>query len=185
MVMVFQVAAPAGLADVAYGIVAALLITGSAIALLSLRGGKERRVKLLVTGVVVLVAGAGVFFVSNPTQQNSIRVGSGSVQVTTSFFNVNVTSNQISRAYVVSLSSWNVSITSRTDGSSFGSFRSGYFMLSDGAKAEVLSSEDTNVVVVLQSGTYLILGPSDFQAFLNSFSQSVAQVSGGPAVQPP
>ena len=166
LVMVFQVAAPAGLADAVYGVVAALLITGAVIALLSLRAGKEKRVKLLVVGVVVLVAGGGVFFVSNPTHQDSIRVGLGSVQVSTSFFNVNVTSNQISRAFVVNFSNWNVSITSRTDGSAFGSFHSGFFSLSNGAKAEVLTTEDTNLVVVLDSGTYLILGPSDFQSFL-------------------
>jgi hypothetical protein len=178
LIMVFQVAAPGGLADVVYGVIAALLIAGTVIALLSLRTGKEKRVKLLVVGVIILVAGGSVFVVSNPAQQDSIRVGSGSVGVSTSFFNVNVTSNQISRAYVVNFSTWNVSITSRTDGSAFGSFLSGFFTLSNGAKAEVLTTEDTNLVVVLDSGTYLILGPSDFQSFLNSFSQSVMQVSG-------
>ncbi len=140
---------------------------------------------LLVVGVVILVAGVGVFFVSNPSQQDSIKVGTGSIQVSTSFFHVNVTSNQISRVYVVNLSNWNISITSRTDGSAFGSFRSGFFTLSNGAKAEVLTIEDTNLVVVLDNGIYLILGPSDFQSFLNSFSLSVMRVSGGPTAQPP
>jgi Bacterial PH domain len=176
--MVFQVAAPGGLADVVYGVIAALLFAGTVIALLSLRTGKEKRVRLLVVGVIILVAGGSVFVISNPTQHDSIRVGPGSVGVSTSFFNVNVTSNQISRAYVVNFSTWNVSITSRTDGSAFGSFLSGFFTLSNGAKAEVLTTQDTNLVVVLDSGTYLILGPSDFQSFLNSFNQSVTQVSG-------
>ncbi|MGD0636918.1 MAG: hypothetical protein ABSA72_02615, partial [Nitrososphaerales archaeon] len=176
MIVVFQVAPPAELAAVVYGVIAALLITGAAIALFSLKVGKEKRLKLLVVGVVVLVAGGGVFFVSNPTQQDSIGVGSGSVQVSTSFFHLNVTPSQISRVYVVDLSNWNLSITSRTDGAALGEFRSGFFTLSNGARAEVLTTEDTNLVVVLNSGTYLILGPSDFQSFLNSFSRSVMQV---------
>ena len=185
MVTVFQVAAPAGLADLVYGVIVVLLVVGAALALLSLMAGKENRVRLLVVGVVLLVSGGGVFFVSNPTHQDSITVGSGSVRVSTSFFNVNVTSSQISRAYVVNFSSWNVSITSRTDGSALGSFRSGFFTLSNGAKAEVLTTGDTNLVVVLDSGTYLVLGPPDFRSFLSSFSQSVTQVSGGPTAQQP
>ena len=98
LVVVFQVAAPGGLADVVYGVIAALLIAGTVIALLSLRTRKEKRVRLLVVGVIILVAGGSVYVVSNPAQQDSIRVGSGSIGVSTSFFNVNVTSNQISRA---------------------------------------------------------------------------------------
>jgi hypothetical protein len=140
--------------------------------------GREKRLKLLAVGVVLLLAGGGVFFVSNPSHHDSIAVGSGSVRVSTSYFTVNVTSGQISQAYVVNFSSWNVSISARTDGSALGSYRSGYFTLSNGAKAEVLTTGDTNLVVVLDSGTYLILGPSDFQPFLSSFSESVVQVPG-------
>ena len=61
--------APAGLADVVYGAVAALLIAGAVIALLSLRAGRDKRIRLLIVGVILLVAGGSVFFVSNPTHR--------------------------------------------------------------------------------------------------------------------
>jgi hypothetical protein len=174
----FLVNPPAGLADVVYGIVVALLITGVLMALISFRVGKEKRSRLLVAGIVVIVAGAGVYFVGAPTQPSSITVNPGLVQVEASpFFNVQVPTAQISQAYVVNLTNWNISVSSRSDGSAFGSYLSGYFSLSNGAKAEVLSTGNTNLVLVLKDGTYVILGPSDFQAFLTSFDQNVMPVS--------
>ena len=178
LVTVFLVNTPALLSILVLGIVVVLIVVGAVLAIFSFVGEKKRT-QILVGGIIMIIAGAGVYFVSNPSQQNSIAVGSGSVLVSASpYFNLNVSAGQISRAYVVSLSSWNITITSRTDGSALGSFLSGFFTLSNGARAEVLTTEDTNLVVVLDSGTYLILGPSDFQSFLNSFSQSVIQVPG-------
>jgi uncharacterized membrane protein len=185
LVTVFPVNAPPILAVLVLGIVVVLIIVGAVLVIFSLVGKQKKRMQILSAGIVMLIAGAGVFFVSYPSQQNSVAVGKGSVLVSASpYFNLNVSAGQISRAYVINLSSWNVTITSRTDGSALGSFLSGFFTLSNGAKADVLTTQDTNLVVVLDSGTYLILGPPDFQSFLNSFSQSVMQVSGGPAAQP-
>jgi hypothetical protein len=132
-----------------------------------------------VAGIVILISGGVVLFVSHPTGNDSIAVGQGSVKVSASYFNINVTVAQISHAYVVNLSNWNVSIATRNDGSALGSFRSGQFTLSNGAKAEILTTEDQNLVLVLDGGTHVILGPSDFQAFLSSFDQSVIQASNG------
>lgn len=176
MATVFVVTPPAGLSEFVYGVVLTLLIAGVVLALSSFKVGKERRAKLLVVGVIFLVAGAGVYFVTSPTQQDSITVNSGFIQVSTSQFDIQVPVAQIAHAYVVNLSDWNVSISSRTDGSAFGSYRSGYFALSNGAKAEVLTTGDANLVLVLNSGTYVILGPSDFQAFTNSFTQNVLRL---------
>ena len=178
LVTVFPVTAPAVLAILSLGIIAVLIIIGVVLTIISLIG-KERRTKILAAGVVMLVAGAGVYFVTNPSHQNSISVGKGSVLVSTSYFNLNVSAGQISKAYVVSLSSWNITIASRTDGSALGSFLSGYFTLSNGEKADVLSRNNTDLVLVLTSGTYVILGPLDFQAFLSTFDQSVMQVATG------
>ena len=130
-----------------------------------------------MVGIVLLIAGAGAFFLTSPSHQNSITVSKGSVLVSTAYFNLNVSASQISKAYVVSLSSWNITIASRTDGSALGLFHSGYFTLSSGVKADVLSRNDTNLVLVLTSGTYVILGPQDFQTFLSTFDQSVMQVA--------
>jgi hypothetical protein len=180
LVTVFLVNTPALLSILVLGIVVVLIVVGAVLAIFSFVG-KKKRTQILVGGIIMIIAGAGVYFVSNPSQQNSIAVGSGSVLVSASpYFNLNVSASQISRAYVANLSSWNVTIASRTDGSALGSFLSGYFTLSNGAKADVLTNEDTNLVLVLDSGTYLILGPTDFQPFLSSFSQSVMQVSSGP-----
>jgi hypothetical protein len=185
LVTVFPVNEPALLSILVLGIVVVLIVVGAVLVIFSFVG-KKKRTQILVAGIVMLIAGAGVFFLANPSQQNSITVGNGSVLVSASpYFNLNVSASQISKAYVVSLSSWNITITSRTDGSALGSFLSGYFTLSNGARADVLTTEDTDLVLVLNSGTYLILGPTDFQPFLNSFSQSVVQVSGGPTVQSP
>ena len=163
---------------VVWGIVGALVVAGAALVVFSLLG-KERRTKVLVAGVVILIAGAGVFLVSNPSRKDSVSVGNGSVLVSTAYFNLNVSASQVSKAYVVSLSSWNITIAKRTDGSALGQFRSGHFTLSNGANADILSRNDTNLVLVLNSGTYVILGPQDFQGFLSAFEGSVMQVPSG------
>jgi len=140
---------------------------------------KEQRTKLLALGLILLVAGAVVFYISNPAKQESITVGTGWVQaVAPPYFNINVTASQIERAYVVNLNDWNVSISTRTAGTAFGGFLAGYFKLSNGANAEVLTTGESDLVLVLQSGTYVVLGPADFQAFLTSFDQSVTTAAG-------
>ena len=108
MVTVFPVNEPAILAILVLGIVAVLIIVGVVLAIFSLIG-KKKRTQILVAGIVMLISGAGVFFVSNPSHPNSIATGTGSVLVSASpYFNLNVSASQISKAYVVSLSSWNV-----------------------------------------------------------------------------
>lgn len=170
--------APPILTTIVLGIIAVLVIVGL-ILVVSSFVGRGRRVKMLAVGVVLLVTGAGVFFVTSPSHQNSISVGDGSVLVSTSYFDLNVSAVQITKAFVVNLSTWNVTVSARTDGSAFGQFLSGYFALSNGAKADILSAGDTNLVLVLQSGTYVILGPQDFPPFITTFDRSVLPVPGG------
>lgn len=172
----FLVSEPAILMWIVIPIIAAMLIGGVAAALFSFRVSKEKRAKLLATGTILLVAGGFVFYLSNPFEQNSIVVGNDSLQVSAPpYFNLNVSASQIDHAYVVNLASWNVSITTRTSGTAIGSFLSGYFKLSNGASADLLSDGQANLVVVMNSGTYVILGPTDFQTFLAAFNQSVTQ----------
>jgi hypothetical protein len=172
----FLVNRPAASVDIFIAIVLILLVPGFALVAVSFRMGREGRAKLLATGLVLLVAGGAVSYLSNPLAQNSVAVGHGSVRVQAPpYFDINITSSQIERAYVVNLTDWNVSITARTGGTALGSFRSGYFKLSNGASAELLTTGQSNLVLVLNSGAYVILGPEDFQAFLVAFDQSVTQ----------
>ena len=172
----FPVNPPVSFAGFSVAIVLVLLATGAAFAVVSFRVSREKRYRLLAAGIILLVVGGGVFFISDPLEQNAVAVGNGSLRVTAPpYFDINITSSQIARAYVVNLTDWNVSITARTGGTAFGSFRSGYFHLSNGASAELLTSGQTNLVLVLKSGTYVILGPQDFQAFLSDFDRSVMQ----------
>jgi hypothetical protein len=174
----FLVSEPADLMLLLIGIVAVMLIGGVVVVMFSFKVSKEKRNKLIATGIILLVTGGFVFYLSNPYQQNSIMVGSGSVQVSAlPYFNLNVSASQIKQAYVVNLSDWNVSISARTSGTALGSFNSGYFTLSNGASADLLSDGNTNLVLVLNSGAYVILGPTDFQTFLSDFNQSVTQAS--------
>jgi hypothetical protein len=174
----FLLSEPAGLMLLLIGIVAAILIGGVVAVLFSFKVSKEKRNKLIATGIILFVTGGFVFYLSDPYQANSITVGGSSVQISAPpYFNLDVTASQIKQAYVVNLSDWNVSISARTSGTALGSFNSGYFTLSNGASADLLSDGNTNLVLVLNSGTYVILGPTDFQTFLSDFNQSVTQAS--------
>ena len=170
----YLIGRPGDASELAAGIFLSVLIPGLVLAALSLKLGRERRAKLLAGALVLLVSSGVVFFVSDPFEQNSVSVGNGSVLVSAPpYFSLNVTSTQIASAFVVNLSSWNVSITSRTAGTELGSFRSGYFRLSNGASADLLSTGNTNLVLVLKSGVYVILSPENFQSFLSVFAQNV------------
>lgn len=169
----FLVAPPAALADISWGALLALAIPGVILLLLALRGSKEKRLKLVAIGVILLLSGGFVFFLSNPFQQNSITVGTGSIRADAPpYFNLNITKGQIASLYVENLTTWNITISARTSGTALGSFDSGFFKLSNGANADVLTTGNTNLVIVLSSGTYVILGPQDFQSFLSDFEQS-------------
>jgi hypothetical protein len=169
---------PAVLTEIVVVVVVALLAVGAGMSLISLRMSKDKRLKLLVGGIIIMVSGAGIFFISDPSGQNTVAIGNSSLRVSAPpYFNLNLTSGQIGHAYVVNLNDWNISISSRTDGSALGSYDAGFFTLSNGASADVLTTGQSNLVLVLKSGTYVIVGPSNFQAFLSDFDQSVMNVN--------
>jgi hypothetical protein len=53
----------------------------------------------------------------------------------------------------------------------------GEFQLSNGASADIISGSPTDLVMLTTGGTHVILGPSNFQAFVGDFSSRVAPVA--------
>ena len=174
----FLLGPPGASIELSLGIVLSLLLVGAALTGFALRLDKTKRSKLLAAGIVLLVVGGFVLYFTNPFEQNSMTVGNGWVSATAPpYFDLNITTTQIAHAYVVDLNSWNVSIAARDFGTSFGSFHSGFFTLSNGARADVLSDGEVNLVLILKTGTYVILGPSQFQAFSADFGRRVDQTT--------
>src|SRR5208283_2257074 len=128
------------------------------------------RMNVLIAVLVVLVAAVGLgFYVFNPGQPNSVTVTQGAFSVQTNYFSAMLGTGQIKEAFVVNLATWNLTLSQRTFGESAGQLNDGFFQLSNGASADVLSDSQTNLVVVTTGGTYYILAPNDFQAFVSEF----------------
>jgi hypothetical protein len=136
-------------------------------------------VALLVIGVVVIALGVGLSYGS--TGSTIITVGSGYLYVKSSSFggpgNLNVTTGEVQSAYVARIGVGNLTI-SKQHGTNIGDYNVGVFTLGNGATAYVASDNSTDLVLLLSSGEYVILGTNDTTSLVSTFSQSVHAVSG-------
>jgi hypothetical protein len=134
----------------------------------------------LIVGILVITLGAGLSLSSGAS--SDITVGSGYVYVQSPSFagagNTNITSGQISTAYVGSLGSGNLTL-SKQHGTNTGRINIGVFTLDSGPTAIVVSDNSTVLVIHLDSGDYVILGTSDTSDLVSVFSQSVHPVETG------
>jgi hypothetical protein len=134
----------------------------------------------LVIGLVAIGAGAGLSLSTGTPSE--ITVGSGYVYVQSPSFtgpgDTNVTSGQISAAYVGDLGSGNLTL-SKQYGTNIGELNVGVFTLDNGPTAFVVSDNSTVLVIHLDSGEYVILGTTDTNELVSAFSQSVHPVEAG------
>ncbi len=85
---------------------------------------------------------------------------------------MNITSSQITSAYLGLIGSGNLTL-SKQQGTNYDHFNVGIFTLGDGKTAYVVSNNSTDLIIQLNCGEYVILGTSDTNALATSFSQNV------------
>lgn len=137
----------------------------------------------LAIGIVVsLLAGGALaanFLNPNPP---AITIGQGEVSINTQVPGVGAmsfSSADMKEAYVQSMGSGVLASMSKEIGTNMGDYNVGTFVLGNGATAYVVTDAANNVVVALNDGSYLVLGPpsNNFTGFVNLFSEDVMQVS--------
>jgi hypothetical protein len=137
-------------------------------------------VVFLMIGLVAIGAGAALSLSTGTPSE--ITVGSGYVYVQSPSFtgpgDKNITSGQISAAYLGDLGSGNLTI-SKQYGTNIGELNIGVFTLDNGPTAFVVSDNSTVLVIHLDSGEYVILGTTDTNELVSAFSQSVHPVEAG------
>jgi hypothetical protein len=137
----------------------------------------ENRYVYLIVGMLVLGIGATIYVTSS--LPSTITVGPQYVSYQSSFLgagSMNIASDQIANAYVGQLGQGDLRM-SRTFGTSSGSLNIGLFALANGETAHVVTNNQTSLVIELKNGEYVILGVSDMNAFAESFSRNVYQLS--------
>ncbi len=176
-VMQFTVQPSSSLGTIA---LVALVVTGAVLLLLALTTGRRAKTirrtfaALMIIGLVVIGLGVWLFFASSTP--STITVGSGYVSIQSPGFsgagNMNITANKIASAYVGQIGSGNLTL-SKQHGTNYDHFNVGIFTLGNGATADVVSNNSTDLIIQLSSGEYVILGTSNTNALATSFSQSV------------
>ena len=133
-------------------------------------------IAVLITAFALIVPGATI---GAGTGTNTVTVGHGYVAINAHFLGKkNYSSSDFKYAFMENLNSGNVTLKVRTEGTSFGNVNEGYYTTSSGATAYVVSDNVTDVVALLSSGIYLIIGTNNTQAFASYFSSNVIPVSG-------
>jgi hypothetical protein len=181
MISTFILQPPINLDIVSLSLIAVLLVFTVIAVTRALRYKTRTNKVVAVVAVIIAVGGLGLYSY-NPGPQSSVTVSPGALSVNAvGYFSTTVQASQVREAYVVNLGSWNVTLSSRTWGENVGELSVGFYRLSNGASADVLTDSQTNLVVVTTSGTYFILAPNDFQAFVAAFSSQVVPVANSAA----
>lgn len=129
---------------------------------------------------VFIVAGAPLFALADfGGTSDTITIGHGEVNVTASMLgNSTYTASDISFAFVENVHTGNLTISSKNYGTKSGDLDVGKFTLSNGAGADVVTNNATSVVVLLNSGLYLILGCNNTALLAQDFSSNVYRLPG-------
>lgn len=139
-----------------------------------------RAIGLIVTFVIVAAAGLPIFLVENYAGGNAtISVGNAYIQISAPLIgSSNYTASDIKYAFVENLNSGNITLSQRTDGTSMGSLNEGYFTLSSGHAANVVSDNLTSIVLETASGPWVVLGTPNTGALAAYINAHVHAVSG-------
>ena len=132
----------------------------------------------LTCGIVLIALAIGAFFIYYAP--STVTVGSGYINVQFSSLSPipfiggekNVTSSEISAAYVGQIGSGNFTLN-KLYGANAGDTNVGVYTLGNGATAYIASTNSTDLIIQLNSGQYIILGTSNINALATSFSQNV------------
>jgi hypothetical protein len=135
--------------------------------------------KMIVLFVALLMAGAIITFTTGSGGASKIEVGPHFIAINAQFIgSKNYTSSEIMYAYVENINSGNLTLGNRIEGSGLESYSEGIFTLSNGQTAYVIDISAIVLIVHLQNGNALVLGPSNTTALANYFNKNVFPVSG-------
>lgn len=142
------------------------------------RGRTKNNIIGAIVVLIIIGASAGlVYYVSN-SRPATIAVESGQFTISAQQIGTyTYTSAEIQNAYVTNLGSGVLSSVSRQHGYESSGYNVGVYTLSGGKTAYVISENNTNLVVQLDSGMYLVLSPANFTTFVNYFSENVSPVA--------
>ena len=127
----------------------------------------------------IVLFGIGLSFFFTTGSNSSIIVQKGEITVSGQFIGNNTyTTGEIKSAFEENINSGNITLSNRNIGTSAGSINEGKFTLSNGASAYVVSDNQEDLIVLLDSGLYLVLGPTNLSAFASDFSSNVYSVTG-------
>lgn len=147
-----------------------------------MRSGTTRKRSIVIIVVFALVAAGigsvGFYLGKNTNSPAYITIGNGFIQVKSSETGtVNVTSSQITYAYVSNILTGNLTISSKQHGLSNSVDKIGVFTLSNGKTAYVISDSSKDILIQMNSGKYLIVGDSNITEIVSLFSQNVYSVT--------
>jgi hypothetical protein len=158
-----------------------LVATGVFVIMLAYFTGKHAKsirqtfVALIIIGIGVISFGIWLYLTISTS--STINIESGYINIESPDFvgtgNLNFTTEDIKSAYVTQIGTGNITITLRQHGTSFGNYNLGVFTLGNGATAYIISNNQTVIVVQLNSGKYLILGATNIDQLIQSFSELV------------
>lgn|GEM_PF-2275295 len=135
-------------------------------------------VTMLMIGFFLIGLGVALFSIASTPTEITVDPGYLSIQ-SPSYFgpgNVNITKGEITHAYVSQIGSGNLSL-SKQYGTNAGDLNVGVFTLGNGATANVVSNNSTDLIILLNTGRYVIVGTQDTSALVSAFSQLVYPVS--------
>jgi hypothetical protein len=142
--------------------------------------GVKSKYKLAIIGIALIICGGFALVTSYGSSLPSVvTVGDGYINVECPDFgyygadgNKNVTSEEIAVAFVGQVGSGDFALH-KQHGLELGDTNIGIFTLGNGAKAYIVSTNSTNLIIELKNGEYLIVGTPDTQAVADSFTQNV------------
>ena len=130
----------------------------------------------LLVGAILL---ATSFVVSGGGGGSTIVIRQGSISVSGQFIgNETYPSTDIKTAFVDNVNAGSLTLSNRDYGTALGNYNEGVYTLSNGATAHVVSANQTDLVIELDSGLYLVLGTSNTNALVSDFAANVAPVAG-------
>jgi hypothetical protein len=177
---VYNVQTPGTVQDLTFGmiVVALVLVAAGTILIVRYRKKTERigyPIIALMLGITLLLVG----FVLYSPGSSTIVVRQGSISVSGQYIgNETYRASDIKTAFVENVYTGSLTLSSRDMGTELGGFNEGVYTLSNGAAAHVISANETDLIIELNSGLYLVLGTSNTNALVSDFAANVAPVTG-------
>lgn len=130
---------------------------------------------VLLVGVILLVTS---FVIYASTGGSTIVIRQGSITVSGPLIgNDTYKTSDVKTAFVEDVNMGSVTLGTKDYGTNLGNFNEGVYTLSNGATAHVVSANQTDLVIELNSGLYLVLGTSNTNVLVSDFVSNVAPVT--------